>query len=118
TISTPDPWAITGPDEAQALSSPETSAHDPHRHERHREDDRMADVDELAVLQVANDGLRLPLRGKDRDEAVRRMYGRIDPELIAWRLHTTSRTVARVASRLGLTQGNASRNVHRQLVTA
>jgi len=38
----------------------------------------MAQVDELAVVQVADDGLRLPLRGADRDEAVRRMYGRVE----------------------------------------
>ncbi|WP_101953507.1 hypothetical protein [Mycobacterium intracellulare] len=117
TIAAPDPWAITDPDEAQALASRGPAVHDAHSHARHREDDNLPDVDELAVLQVANDGLRLPLRGNDRDEAVRRMHGRIDPELIAWRLYTTSRTVARVASRLGLTQGNASRNVHRELVT-
>ena len=46
----------------------------------------MAQVDELAVVQVADDGLRLPLRGAERDEAVRRMHGRIEPDLIAWRL--------------------------------
>ncbi|SOJ57006.1 hypothetical protein MSIMFB_04484 [Mycobacterium simulans] len=62
------------------------------------------DIDELAVLQVAHDGLRLHLRGADRDEAVRRMHGRIDMDLIAWRLHTTTRTVQRVAARLGLTE--------------
>ena len=62
------------------------------------------DTDELAVLQVAHDGLRLRLRGADRDEAVRRMHGRIDIDLIAWRLYTTSRTVHRVAARLGLTE--------------
>ena len=62
------------------------------------------DIDELAVLQVAHDGLRLRLRGADRDEAVRRMHGRIDIDLIAWRLYTTSRTVHRVAARLGLTE--------------
>ncbi|AFV14906.1 hypothetical protein OEM_p101260 (plasmid) [Mycobacterium intracellulare subsp. yongonense 05-1390] len=91
-IAVPDPWAITDPDEAQALSAPGPAAHDAHSHARHREDGNLPDVDELAVLQVANDGLRLPLRGDDRDEAVRRMHGRIDPELIAWRLYTTSRT--------------------------
>ncbi|OBJ01461.1 hypothetical protein [Mycobacterium sp. 1465703.0] len=60
-------------------------------------------IDELAVLQVAHDGLRLHLRGADRDEAVRRMHGRIDIDLIAWRLYTTPRTIHRVAARLGLT---------------
>ena len=112
-ITNPDPWGTSEPDEAQAAA-----AHYPQKCERHREDDTMPNLDELAVLQVANDGLRLPLRGADRDEAVRRMHGRVDPELIAWRLHTTSRTVARVAARLGLTQGNSGRNVHRKLVTA
>ena len=62
------------------------------------------DIDELAVLQVAHDGLRLRLRGADRDEAVRRMYGRVEADLIAWRLFTTARTVFRVAARLGLTE--------------
>jgi hypothetical protein len=110
-----DPWAITDPDEAQALSSHE-AAPQPQGHKRQREDNDMPAVDELAVLQVAHDGLRLPLRGKDRDEAVRRMHGRVEPDLIAWRLYTTSRTVARVAARLGLTQHNAGRKVHRELV--
>ena len=32
------------------------------------------------------------------------MHGRIDAALIAWRLYTTSRTVQRVAARLGLTE--------------
>ena len=62
------------------------------------------DIDELAVIQVAHDGLRLRLRGADRDEAVRRMYGRVEADLIAWRLFTTARTVFRVAVRLGLTE--------------
>jgi hypothetical protein len=62
-----------------------------------------ADIDELAVLQVAHEGQRMRLLGADRDEAIRRMHGRIDIDLIAWRLHTTSRTVHRVAARLGLT---------------
>ncbi|WAJ47976.1 hypothetical protein OK015_28940 (plasmid) [Mycobacterium sp. Aquia_216] len=61
------------------------------------------DIDELAVLQVAHDGQRMRLRGADRDEAIRRMHGRVDIDLVAWRLHTTSRTVHRVAARLGLT---------------
>lgn len=62
-----------------------------------------ATLDELAITQVATDGMRLRLRGTDRDEAVRRMHGRLHPELIAWRLHTTTRTVQRVTARLGLT---------------
>ncbi|ORA14861.1 hypothetical protein [Mycobacterium arosiense] len=62
------------------------------------------DIDELAVLQVAHDGLRLRLRGADRDEAVRRMYGRVEADLLAWRLFTTARTIFRVAARLGLTE--------------
>ncbi|MDO3101097.1 hypothetical protein P5V93_23550 [Mycobacteroides abscessus subsp. abscessus] len=44
------------------------------------------DVDWTAVLQVADDGMRLSLRGVDRREAIRRMAGRIDEDLIAWRL--------------------------------
>jgi len=79
--------------------------------------DTGSDVDELAVLQVAHDGLRLRLRGADRDEAVRRMHGRVDVDLIAWRLFTTTRTVHRVASRLGLTgqrpaRGEQARQSH------
>lgn len=44
------------------------------------------DVDWIAVLQVADDGMRLSLRAGDRREAIRRMAGRIDADLIAWRL--------------------------------
>lgn len=54
------------------------------------------DVDWTAVLQVADDGMRLPLRGDDRREAIRRMAGRIDTDLIAWRL-CMSRTSVDVA---------------------
>lgn len=61
-------------------------------------------LDELAITQVATDGMRLALHGPDRDEAVRRMHRRVQPELIAWRLHTTTRTVQRVTARLGLTE--------------
>lgn len=60
-------------------------------------DHDVPDIDELAVAQVAEDGMRLRLRGADRDEAVRRMHGRVDIDLIAWRLYTTARTVQRVA---------------------
>lgn len=56
-------------------------------------------IDELAVTQVAADGMRMHLEGADRDEAIRRMHGRVDTDLIAWRLHTTSRTVQRVMAR-------------------
>jgi hypothetical protein len=56
-------------------------------------------IDELAVTQAAVDGMRMHLRGRDRDEAIRRMYGRVDMELIAWRLYTTTRTVQRVIAR-------------------
>ena len=66
------------------------------------------DIDELAILQVVHDGLRLRLRGADRDEAVRRMHGRVEIDLIAWRLYTTTRTVHRVAARLGLTGHKAA----------
>ena len=44
------------------------------------------DIDELAILQVAYDGQRMRLRGADRDDAIRRMHGRLDIDLIAWRL--------------------------------
>jgi hypothetical protein len=57
------------------------------------------DIDELAVTMVAVDGMRMHLRGRDRDEAIRRMHGRIDTELIAWRLYITTRTVHRVMAR-------------------
>jgi hypothetical protein len=57
------------------------------------------DIDELAVTMVAVDGMRMHLRGRDRDEAIRRMHGRIDTELIAWRLYITTRTVHRVIAR-------------------
>lgn len=61
-------------------------------------------LDHLSVTQVARDGMRLRLKGPERDEAVKRMYRRIDTDIIAWRLHTTARTVQRVATRLGLTR--------------
>ena len=111
TVTDPDPWAISDPDEAQAL--PPNGELAPHQgfYDREPEHDSMAQVDELAVVQVADDGLRLPLRGADRDEAVRRMYGRVGPDLIAWRLYTTTRTVQRVAARLGLTSSSADRGV-------
>ncbi|MCV7117713.1 hypothetical protein AWC17_15435 [Mycobacterium nebraskense] len=48
-------------------------------------------IDELAITQVAVDGMRMHLRGRDRDEAIRRMHGRIDVDIIAWRLYTTTR---------------------------
>jgi hypothetical protein len=57
------------------------------------------DIDELAVTMVAVDGMRMHRRGRDRDEAIRRMHGRIDTELIAWRLYITTRTVHRVIAR-------------------
>jgi hypothetical protein len=49
------------------------------------------DIDELSVIQVAHDGMRLHLTGPERDD------------IIAWRLYTTPRTVQRVAARFGLT---------------
>lgn len=64
----------------------------------------IADVDDLSVIQVVDDGMRLRLKGRERDEAVRRMHRRIDTELIAWRLYVTPRTVQRVVARLGLPQ--------------
>jgi hypothetical protein len=62
------------------------------------------DIDDLSVIQVAHDGMRLRLKGRERDEAVRRMHRRLDTDLIAWRLYITPRTVQRVVARLGLTQ--------------
>jgi hypothetical protein len=107
-----DPWAITDQDEAQALPSTAADSATPHREAEHN---NVSDIDELAVVQVAHDGLRLPLRGAERDEAIRRMYDRVELDLIAWRLHTTTRTVHRVAARLGLTE---RRRTHRELATA
>lgn len=66
-----------------------------------------AEIDELAVVQVAIDGMRLHLKGRERDEAIRMMHRRIDADIIAWRLYTTTRTVQRVAARLGLTHTTA-----------
>jgi len=109
-----DPWAITDHDEAQALPSHREVAHPQRWHDREPEHDKPSELDELAVVQVTLDGLRLRLRGADRDEAVRRMHGRVELDLIAWRLYTTTRTVHRVAARLGLTEQN---NARRELVT-
>jgi hypothetical protein len=61
-------------------------------------------IDDLSVIQVVDDGMRLRLKGPERDEAVRRMHRRIDTDLIAWRLFITPRTVQRVVARLGLHQ--------------
>lgn len=61
--------------------------------------DSASQIDELAITQVAVDGMRMHLRGRDRDEAIRRMHGRIDVDIIAWRLYTTTRTVQRVMAR-------------------
>ncbi|MFA4085309.1 hypothetical protein ONA92_26805 [Mycobacteroides salmoniphilum] len=63
-----------------------------------------AKLDELAITQVATDGMRLHLRTAERAEAVRRMYGRIDTDIIAWRLYITNRSVIRIATRIGLTK--------------
>ncbi|BBC69098.1 hypothetical protein MML61_27520 (plasmid) [Mycobacterium marinum] len=90
-----DPWAINNHDEAQALT--------PYTAPGERSHCREAEVAQLAVLQVADDRLRVRLRGAERDEAVRRMYGRVELHLIAWRLYTTTRTVRRIAARFGLT---------------
>ncbi|CQD24260.1 hypothetical protein BN1232_06129 [Mycobacterium lentiflavum] len=62
------------------------------------------DIDDLSVIQVVDDGMRLRLNGRERDEAVRRMHRRIDTDLIAWRLYITPRTVQRVVARLGLSE--------------
>lgn len=58
------------------------------------------EIDELAITQVAVDGMRMHLRGRNRDEAIQRMHGRIDVDIIAWRLYTTTRTVQRVMARI------------------
>jgi len=105
-----DPWAFTPRDEAQAL--PSHADFDDHDRPQDRVPN-LPEIDELAVSQVADDGLRLRLRGADRDEAIRRMHGRVELDLIAWRLYTTTRTVHRVAARLGLTEHDTAR---RQLV--
>lgn len=52
----------------------------------------------------AGNKMRLHLKGADRDEALRRMYGRVPTDIIRWRLYTTSRTVQRRVQQLGLTQ--------------
>jgi len=71
------------------------------------------EIDEIAVAFVAEDGLRMRLRGRDRDEAIRRMHGRVDTELIAWRLHISSRTVDRVIARIA-----SARTEHHTLAVA
>lgn len=117
TITDPDPWAISNHDEAQALPAHTEIAHQQPCRDQKSELDRVPEIDVLAVAQVAHDGLRLRLRGADRDEALRRMHGRVELDLIAWRLYTTTRTVQRVAARLGLTEHHASRNSRRELLT-
>jgi hypothetical protein len=62
------------------------------------------EIDDLSVIQVVHDGMRLHLKARERDEAIKRMHRRLDPAIIAWRLYITPRTVQRVAARLGLTQ--------------
>ncbi|OSC17879.1 hypothetical protein B8W69_29550 [Mycobacterium vulneris] len=101
-----DPWATTDHDEAQTLAATGGRG----EHEQEPDHQGQPDIDELAVIQVAYDGLRLRLRGAERDEAVRRMHGRVELDLIAWRLYTTTRTVHRVAARLGLTENHHSRS--------
>ncbi|SKO15480.1 hypothetical protein [Mycobacteroides abscessus] len=63
---------------------------------------RSAIIDWLAVDQVSQHGQRLPLREPERSEVVRRLYGHIDDELLADRLYISSRTLTRLAIRLGL----------------
>lgn len=63
-----------------------------------------AEFDELSVIQVAIDGMRLRLKGRERDEAIRMMHRRIEVDIIAWRLFTTVRTVQRVLARLSANQ--------------
>ena len=68
---------------------------------------RNAIVDWLAVDQVTQAGHRLPLREPERSEVVRRLYGRIDDELLAHRLYISRRTLTRLAIGLGLTTKTA-----------
>lgn len=63
---------------------------------------RNAIVDWLAIEQVAQAGHRLPLREPERSEVVRRLYGHIDHEQLAHRLYISTRTLTRLAIRLGL----------------
>lgn len=58
------------------------------------------EIDWVTVLQVANDGARLALHGPERREAVRRMIGRVDVDLMAWRLRTTTAAVEGVVREL------------------
>ncbi|QSN49687.1 hypothetical protein [Mycobacteroides abscessus] len=58
------------------------------------------EIDWVTVLQVANDGACLALRGIERREAVRRMIGRVDVDLMAWRLRTTTAAVENVIREL------------------
>jgi hypothetical protein len=37
-----------------------------------------AEIDDLSVIQVAIDGMRLHLKGRERDEAIRLMHRRVD----------------------------------------
>lgn len=62
------------------------------------------EVDELSVIQVAIDGMRLRLKRRERDEAIRMMQRRVDVDIIAWRLFTTHRTLQRVMARLSASQ--------------
>ncbi|MBN7324375.1 hypothetical protein I3U63_22950 [Mycobacteroides abscessus subsp. massiliense] len=64
---------------------------------------RTATVDWLAIAQVTELGHRLHLLEPERSEVIRRLYGDLDAEQLAWRLCITARTVKRLANRLGLT---------------
>jgi len=110
-----DPWAIADNDEAQALppNGGRVAHHQPSR-DREPKHNSASEIDELAVVQVAHDGLRLRLRAAERDEAIRRMHGRVEPDLIAWRLYTTTRTVNRVAARLGALTARTTRPAPRK----
>ncbi|PJD99423.1 MAG: hypothetical protein CK428_33110 [Mycobacterium sp.] len=91
-----NPWVTADNDQAQSLLTFGQTHEDTPSHETD------CWIDELAIVQVCTDGLRLRLRGAERDEAIRRMHGRVAIDLIAWRLYTTPRTVQRTAARLGL----------------
>ena len=54
----------------------------------------ISETDWTAVLQVAVDGARMPLVDCERHEALRRMVGRVDIDLIAWRLYVAPEVVA------------------------
>lgn len=80
---------------------------------------RTAAVDWLAIAQVAELGHRLHLLEPERTEVLRRLYGALDTEQLAWRLGLTVRTVKRLAARLGLTgPDNSGSDIERRPAAA